>query len=292
MIIRVARSFKNHFLIDSNFTWSKSLDYALTDIANGQGFYNTSGGSVQPDFFDPHSKRKYAAGDTPARFNFLGAFESPALTQNKIIREITGKWALGPVIIWQSGFPLSISGASDLSINGFPDRLRGVPIEVPKALQHWYDGTTSVTLPCGNNATPRVFTPAKNTFLRYNTCAFSGRVVAMANGTLKPDQFWYGTSANNFGDTRSNPWFNMNLTIRRTFRVWEGVSLDVSAEAANVFNHTEMQGYAGLGLGSTVTTDNATTGLYHGMGNSSGFGTYGTGTYDPRQVTMNVQVRF
>src|SRR5207253_7985220 len=120
MIIRVSRSFTHHFLIDSNFTWSKSLDYALTDIANGQGFYANSGGTVAPDFFDPRSKRKYAAGDTPARFNFLGAFESPKLSHNNLLRQLTGGWALGPVITWQSGFPLSISGASDGSINGFP----------------------------------------------------------------------------------------------------------------------------------------------------------------------------
>jgi hypothetical protein len=137
-----------------------------------------------------------------------------------------------------------------------------------------------------------VFTPARNTYLKYNVCAFSGRVVPVANGTLRSDVYWYGTSANNFGDMRTNPWFNMNLTIRRSFKLKERMKLDVSAEAANVLNHTEMRGNSSLGLGATTLADNAATGLYRGMGNSAGYGAYGAATYDPRQITMNVQLRF
>ncbi|HEU0172618.1 MAG TPA: hypothetical protein VFV58_00015 [Blastocatellia bacterium] len=54
----------------------------------------------------------------------------------------------------QSGFvfPLSSGGAN--SINGLPDRVPGVPLEVPKELQRWYDDKASVSLPSGRIITP------------------------------------------------------------------------------------------------------------------------------------------
>jgi len=228
--------------------------------------------------------------DIPHRLTFMAVVETPAVGGNKLLRGITGGWSFAPVWVWQSGFPLSISGASDGSINSLPDRLIGVPIEVPKEAQKWYNGSTPVTIPCGSGQ--RTFTPSRNTFLKYNPCAFAGRVVQMANGAYRADQFWYGYSANNFGDIRSNPWFNIDLTVRRTFRIKERYRLEVSANAANVLNHTELRGQASMGLGSTNVTDNLTTGLLKGYGNSSSFGAYGPTTYAPRAVTASLKLSF
>jgi hypothetical protein len=294
LIARVTHNFARRFMIDANYTWSKTLDYALTDIADGQGFYSNSGGTVMPDFKDPsnRSKRKYASSDTPHRLNFMAVAETPSLGGSRWMRALTGGWALAPVLLWQSGFPISISGAADGSINGYPDRIPGVPVEVPKEFQRWYNGTTSISLPCGSNSVPRTFTPARNTFLKFNPCAFTGRVVQLANGTYRADQFWYGYSANNFGDIRTSPWFNIDLTVRRTFRFHERYRFELSANAANVLNHTEFRGSASLGLGATTVADNLTTGLLRGYGNNSGFGAYNATTFAPRAVTINLKLSF
>ena len=63
---------------------------------------------------------------------------------------------------------------------------------MPKELQRWYDGVTSVTLPCG-----RIITPTKNTFLKYNACAFEGQTVLAPNGKYIADQYWVGNTALN-----------------------------------------------------------------------------------------------
>ena len=287
MVASARHSFSNGFLVDMHYTWSKALDYTLTDIADGQGF-NPAGGVVQsPDFNNINNRRKYSHSDIPHRFVATILYETPELSSNTLVRNLTGNWSLGSVLIRQSGFPIPVSGASDGSVLGLPDRTDGVPIMVPEEMRGWYDGKTSVTLPCG-----RTITPQNHSYLLYSTCAFSGRTVTGANGNTIVDQFWYGNSAQNYGDMRTLPWFNLDLSLRRQFRVREGFSIEFAANATNLLNHTELVGAATGGLGSTNVRTDAASGLKPGMGSSANFGGYGRATYSPRQVTMNVRIRF
>ena len=153
---------------------------------------------------------------------------------------------------------------------------------VPSDLQHWYDGKTTVTLPCGLK-----MTPAKNTFLKYNSCAFQGQVLTAPNGSIIANQFWFGSSNETSGDLRGPGRFNIDLSLRRTFSIRERVKLEISADATNVLNHTEYNGNYGGGLGSTVLS-----GPTAGYGTSTTYGTLGVGTFDPRQVTMHLRVIF
>src|SRR5262245_33422302 len=75
-----------------------------------------------------------------------------------------------------SGVPLQITGAACGSLNGRPDLVEGVPFELPKNLQGWYDGNTTITLPSG-----RQYRPAAFTYLIYNPDAFRGRVLEFTN---------------------------------------------------------------------------------------------------------------
>ena len=158
---------------------------------------------------------------------------------------------------------------------------------MPKELQRWYDGATAVTLPCG-----RVVTPSKNTFLKYNTCAFAGQVVGLPNGNFQTDQFWVGNSAQTIGDLRGPGRINVDMSIRRIFAIRESLSLEVSAEIANILNSAEYSGNYTGALGGTNVTTNAAKGLKPGMGSSDTYGTIGLATFDPRQVTMHVRIRF
>jgi hypothetical protein len=168
-----------------------------------------------------------------------------------------------------------------------PDRIPGVPLTVPGDLQHWYDGKTKVTLPCG-----LVITPPKNTFLKYNACAFMGEVVTAPNGSIVPNQFWVGDSAPTIGDLRGPGRFNVDLSLRRSVSFTERVKLQLAADATNLLNHRELSGNYNGGLGSTNLVNNPAAGLTPGLGTSSSFGTIGVGTFDPRQITMHVRVLF
>jgi hypothetical protein len=162
-----------------------------------------------------------------------------------------------------------------------------VPIEVPENLQRWYDGKTTVTLPNG-----RVITPEKNTFLKYYSGAFQGRVVTTPNGRVVIDRFWYGTGAPVYDEIRTPGRFNLDFGIRRIFKIREKLNLEIGADAMNLLNGTQLSGaYAG-GLGSTNVATTPAKGLVPGMGGSDTFGTIGTGTFNPRQMMLRGIIRF
>jgi hypothetical protein len=82
------------------------------------------------------------------------------------------------------------------------------------------------------------------------------------------------------------------MSLRRAFAIRERLRLEISANATNVLNHTELNGNYNGGLGSTILTNNPSSGLIPGYGNSSSYGTIGTGTFDSRQIVMQARVIF
>jgi hypothetical protein len=279
--LRLSHAFANGFHLEANYTWSKELDYTTTAIEDGQGF-NSGGSAGAPDLLNLNNNRKYGLADQPHRFNGIFVYELPfgegkALAiRNKALRNVVGQWQLGSVVTLQSGMPFVISGASDGSSVARPNRVPGAALEVPKELQRWYDGTTSVTLPCG-----RVVTPSKNTFLKYNTCAFAGQIVGLPNGSFGADQYWVGNSAQDIGDLRGPGRINVDLSLRRTFRIRESMNLELAADASNLLNSAEYSGNYTGALGNTNLVNNAAKGLAPGLG-----------AFPPRQVTMHLTLRF
>lgn len=289
---RVNHTFGGGLFLEANYTWSKSLDFTTTGIEDGQGF-NSGGGPNGPDLLHSLNNRKYSMSDQPHRFVVVAMYDLPFGTgkafpvENPILRAAASDWQIAGVATMQAGMPFFVSGASTNSLLGRPNRVEGVPLEVPKELQRWYDGTTSVTLPCG-----RVITPQKNTFLKYNSCAFSGEVLTAPNGSVIPDVYWVGGVAQTLGDMRGPGRANLDMTVRRAFKIREKYSLELSGEAMNVLNSAQYNGNYNGGLGGTNLTTNASRGLKPGMGLSDTFGTMGVGTFDPRQVTLRLRFRF
>ncbi len=292
--VRLAHSFSSGLHLEFNYTWSKELDYTSTAIEDGQGV-NSGGtfGGTQADLVNSHNNKHYGFSDQPHRFVAVMAYESPFgagksfALGNRVARGLAGGWNIGTVITAQSGMPFDVSGASTGAMVARPDRIPGVSLTVPEELQHWYDGKTKVTLPCG-----LVVTPGKNTFLKYNACAFQGEVLTAPNGNFIANQFWVGNSAGTIGGLRGPGRFNVDLSLRRTFAVRERIKLQISADASNLLNHAELSGNFNGGLGNTNLTNNPAAGLIPGLGNSATFGTVGVGSFDPRQVTMHLRVIF
>lgn len=290
--LRMSHSFSSGFLLDLNYTWSKELDYTSTATEDGQGF-NSGGSAGAPDILNLNNNRRYGSADVPHRFTAVAVYElpfgagKPWNPSNRIASGLVGGWQISSVITAQGGMPFIISGASTGAMVGRPNRIPGVDLEVPKELQRWYDGQTSVTLPCG-----RVITPQRNTFLKYNSCAFEGQVVTAPNGSIIADQFWVGNSAQNIGGMRGPGRFNIDMSLRRSFTIKEGISLNLNIDATNILNNAQYSGNYNGGLGNTNLGVNAARGLQPGMGSSDTFGTIGLGTFDPRQVTARLVLRF
>jgi len=297
--LQVTHNFSSGLQLSAHYTWSKLLGDTRYNAQTNQG-YSDGGDHAYFPYLRPemkHLNRQLTTNDVPHRVVVNWVYDLPFgqgsryfNSQQSWLNNLVGGWRLGGVFSAQTGFVYPLSSGGSNSLNGLPDRIPGVPIEVPKNLQHWYDGKTKVTLPSG-----RVITPCANCFLKYNIDAFAGRVVTAANGDVIPDVFWYGNSAATFNDLRSNPVWNTNMSLEKSFRIREGYSLNVSAQATNLFNHTQFKPGLNAGFGSTVVTSNqAGTNLQFGqlLDTASTFGTYTRSTYDARQLEMVVQFRF
>lgn len=294
--LRVNHAFTNGFTLDAHYTWSKAMDSTSTIAEDTQGL-NNGGGNTSWDLHNSYNNKKYSFSDIPHRFVLTALYELPFgpgksfAIPNRILRDIFGNWQTSAVATVQDGFPFGPDGLNDGAALGRTNRIPGVSIQVPKSLQHWYDGNTSVTLPCG-----RVVTPPKNTFLKYNSCAFQGDVVSTPDGSVVPDVYWYGTAASTYGDMRGPGRFNIDMGLRRVFRIREQLSVALGADATNLLNHTQYWGgpngtYSNY-LGSTNLVADRSVGLVPGMGTNGSFGTMGVASLDPRQFVLNVRITF
>jgi hypothetical protein len=293
MVLRVSRRFADGIMMDATYTWSKDIDNTDT-VEDNQGF-NAGGGARgnNHSLTDPKLNRRLGYSDVPHRLVGTFLYELPfgkgkaLAAPSALLRAIAGGWQIGSSLIWQTGFPIAVTGASDGAALTRPDRVDGVSLVLPENLWGWYDGRTAVTLPSG-----RVITPPARTYLKYNPDAFVGRVVTTPNGRIVADQFWYGDAAITYDDFRTDNRFNIDLSIRRTLDLTSGVQLEVGADAMNVLNHTQFSGAYTGALGGTVTTANPALGLTPGMGNSNSYGTRGMATFNPRQIQLRASVRF
>ncbi len=296
LVLQANRRFSNGLLLNAHYTWSKALDFTQTE-ANSNDYFDT--GKLQKDGgsgFDLRNLRNnysLAFTDTPHRFVISYVYELPFGTGkrlgvgNQVLKRVVSGWRTGGVATFHGGFPNQMAGAQNGALNGRPDRLSGVPIEVPQELQRWYDGKTTVTLPGG-----RKITPCNLCFLKYSSEAFRGRVITTPNGSVVNDVYWFGNAAWTYGDFRGPGMNNWNLSIERSFRRGENLSVDLSAQFTNAFNHTRFRPAINGVLGSTNITANSQMNIQPGQGLSSDFGTHGTDTFDPRQVELHLKFRF
>jgi hypothetical protein len=296
LVVHVEHRFSKGFLASGSYTWSKSLDFSESE-ANAGSYMDT--GDIFQDagsWLDLRNLRNnYAASyfDIPHRAVITFLYELPfgqgrALsTSSRIINGVVGGWRTGGAATFQSGSPLAITGASTGALNKRPNRVSGVPVELPQDLQHWYDGKTTVTLPDG-----RKYTPCANCYLKYNPNAFQGNVVTTPNGSIVNDVYWWGTAAQRYADIRGTGINNWNLSLERSFRFKERLSMEFAAQATNAFNHTQFKPAMTMALGNQSILANSPLGLQPGQGQSSNFGTRGNATYDPRQVELRLRVSF
>jgi trimeric autotransporter adhesin len=295
MMVSLQRTYSSGLLFSAHYTWSKSIEMSNPELQNNNNAENGGFSAGNVDLRNYKNSYNLSTNDIPHRFVGTVVYNLPfgkgrKFDLGKFGNALAGGWNLGNVLILQSGQPQQGFGGCN-SLNGLCDRVPGVDIEVPQNLQKWYDSPNAadrtVTLPSG-----RQITPGRFTYLKYNPDAFRGRTVNLANGTLAPDIYWYGTSALRYNDIRGVGYYNHNLSLQKEFPIFERVRATFSAEATNLWNRAQFTGTITGGTGNIFTAPNAARGVTPGMIQNENFGTWGLGTLDPRQVEMRLRIRF
>ena len=139
MILRVNRRYANGAMLDASYTWSKEIDNTDT-VEDNQGFNagaSARGGNHSLYNFDLNRRLGYS--DIPHRLVASFLYELPfgkgkAIGEsNKVVSAVLGGWQVSGSTIWQTGFPLAITGASDGAAQR-PDRVEGVDLVLPENL--------------------------------------------------------------------------------------------------------------------------------------------------------------
>jgi hypothetical protein len=249
------------------------------------------------DLLNDRNNKKQSYSDVPNRVVATLTYELPFgsgkkfAMSNPAARAALSGWRIGSVFMWQQGFPLSPTGANGNSLDGRPDRnpAPNEPLVLPKSLQGWYDGKKSVTLPDG-----RIYTPCAQCYLQFNPDAFVGETLTTANGGHQANLFWWGNAAIDYGGLRGPGRSNLDLTLSRDFRFRERYSISFMANVTNVFNHTQYRpGTFNMALGGIQVSDIPAQGVVAGEGQSaSTYGSHNMNTFDPRQVILEMRLRF
>jgi Carboxypeptidase regulatory-like domain/TonB dependent receptor-like, beta-barrel len=290
------------FFFDANYTWSKATDSGYTELQDAQGFSDNvgSGGGGSNgvlDILNDRNNKKLSYSDVPHRVVATLTYEFPFgkggrfAMSNSAARAALGGWRLGSVFTWQKGFPLSPTGLNGGSLNGRADRntAPNEPLELPKNLQGWYDGKKSITLPDG-----RTYTPCSQCYLEFNPDAFVGETLTTANGGRQANLFWWGNGAIDYAGLRGPGRSNFDFSLTREFRIKERYSLSFLANLTNALNHTQFRpGSFTMGLGSIQVTDIPAQGVLAGESqNASTYGSHNMNTFDPRQMILELRLRF
>lgn len=275
--------------LNANYTWSKNLAFEQSIVAGG----NISNGL---DLLCNRCNRNYTATDVPNRFVATAVYQLPFnqgqrwAPSNRVARGVLGGWSISPVVVFNGGTPITLGGLSGQftgRINYAGGRKGAVPLELPKSYQHWYNGVTKVTLPCGIQVTPSNFTR-----LKYNACAFSGPTVTTPDGTILADEYWYGNGNQTNGDIRGPSRADVATSVRKTFNLTERYKLDFTAAITNVLNMAEWNGNENGGIGGTDVVDNPAKGQIPGLPQGGSYGQRNNSTYDPRQVELIGRIIF
>lgn len=197
---QVKKRLANGIAFSSAYTWAKFLDDMDVSPFNSQ-----EGTRNYQNFHDPHSNYGPSNFDIRESLKSSIVYQLPFgrdrawLNKNHLLDEVVGGWQVSAIVINQTGSPFSVT------YNG--------PNNSYSQAGSWY---------------PNTLGPAQSGSKSINQWYDPTAFAVAANGT--------------FGDTHRNslrgPGIDTaNLSLGKTFHLFEGAGLQFRADASNVFNH-------------------------------------------------------
>jgi hypothetical protein len=211
------------------YTWSKSLALGAED----QNSYTSPVPPVVNDVFNRPNQKTYSGYDQPQVLIFAPSYTTPKIIGtgflgNKAVQWITRDWTIGAILHYASGLlikvPTATSGLATYVSQGTNVNINpGVPF-------------FTQNLNCG------CFDPNKTFVL--NPAAWSNPA---------PGQF--GDAAPYYNNYRNQRHPTENVSLARTFRIKERVSLQLRAEFTNIFNRVGLNPPTSGNAFATQTTN-------------------------------------
>jgi Carboxypeptidase regulatory-like domain len=205
--VTLRKQFSHGLSAHFNYTYAHNLDEA----SNGGVF--TAGDSTLTQI-NPLGLRQsnYGNSDYDIRHNFSAdwVYVPSVHMSNKFMSQLLGGWEWAGKAFWRSGLPFSISSV-DTALGNYSGTILGT----------YAPGATAATVQPGNCGAAAATTPCLN-------------INAFADPTVPTFNAWSTQNRNQF---RGPGFFDMDMTIFRTFRIKERVTMKAGIQAFNIFNH-------------------------------------------------------
>ena len=173
-----------------NYVWSKTLER-----------------SFGPNPFDLTKELALSGDDIPHNLKFSNIWELPHAPVTGAADKILNGWQMNAIVIWQSGFPFSVSSGRDNSFSGGTDRA------------DFSGGTAALSDDRPHAEMIQKF---------FDTSKFTVNTI----GT-------FGNTGRNI--LRGPRYFNTDFGLLKVTKIGQGVSLQFRTEAFNLFNNVNFQ---------------------------------------------------
>lgn len=201
---KVTKRYSHNLDFTMAFTWQKELLRGSDEQGGG-------GGSIN-DVFNRRNQ-KYISGNSQPVVWVMGLnYRVPAVGPNRIVKAVVGGWTVSAVLRYASGVPIAVPGSTTSLLGSLlfrgtrMNRVPGQALFLKDLNCHCFDANKDLTL----NPAAWVDVPAGE----------------------------WGYSAAYYSDYRQARRPDEQLSFGRTFRVHEGMTLQVRGEFFNAFNRT------------------------------------------------------
>jgi hypothetical protein len=259
--LSVRQQFKTGLQYDFNYTYGKSLDYGSEPERKGSGTnriintFNPSQNYAPSDFDVRHT----ISADYIAELPF-GRGKRFAGNVNGVVDRIIGGWTLDGLVHYNSSLPFSASSTN----------VYGTNFAEPS-----YFVQTGPIATGGHRYVPNSGSP-------YET-ALKNVTASQATANLR---YAYPGEAGQRNNFRADGYLSLDNGLSKSFRLFEGQTLKITAEVFNVLNdvrfNTQGADANGVPTNSSQTTNGAST----------LFGTYASLLVQPRQMQFSARYNF
>jgi hypothetical protein len=197
-------------------TWYDSLQMKGTKRfshglqVNGTFTWSKAMVGIRPNLF-VDSIKSLQTTDQPFLFNANILYTTQRWFTNRLVANVTKDWSFGAFLQYGSGFPLVPPAATNTNFIGGSEQFRD---------------------------------PSQPLFLKNLNCGCINPyydVVLNPKAWINPANGSFGPATGTlYGDFRSSRHPQENLNFGRTFKIKEGISLQLRAEFVNIFNRTEI----------------------------------------------------
>ena len=254
--------------MQSNFTWSKSL---------GTGsLVQATSADTAVDPFNLHTQYGYQPYDRKYVYNLFVVYQPNFYkSQSGILGHLLGGWTFAPVFTAGSGLPVTIGtiglgqafGEGDPNENfvGFGNSENAIPItpaDMGQGSRHF--GITTAIGSAGINGANAYANPT-----------------AVYNNIRQPI-LGLDTRDGGFGIYRGMPYWNIDLSLKKQFKITERFNIEFQTVFTNFFNHDQFGDVAQSGGDYLDTTQPASFGSLNGQLYS----------YSPRQIQFGLRFSY